>query len=587
MKDLTAKDLEKIFSKKQLSSYNRKLKTEYYILKQKYDKAMENKDSYVEKEIERREEELLKEVKRELKLETLKARMSLDMLYRTQKKKEKVEREKNELEIKVATLEAQLEELKQQYEKAISEKDETYLKEISSLKKEIEKQNVILNRNGTNSSIPTSQTPINQKKVIPNSRKKTEKTKGGQIGHKKNKLEKFEENEITEKVYEKLEECPYCHKNHLKETGNVQYKDELDYRIITLKIRHCFVEQECTDCGKRFRKEIPCHLKEENQYGPNIQSTVLGLMNIGNVPINKVKRIISGLSMGEIDLSEGYISKLQRRASKNLETFIEDLYNHIIMLKEVYWDDTVIMVNTKRSCMRFYGNETYALYKAHEKKNMKGLDQDNILNCLTKEQYVVHDHNKVNYNPKYDFMNVECNAHLTRNLEKVTVNIPERTWAKLLKDHIEKYEDARKEYMEAGKEGFSEEEIDEYFIKLNEYVLLGYEENEKNSAPYYSSTEKALLDRIVEYRDNYTYWVLDFGIATTNNLSERALRGIKTKMKVSGQFQNITSAEYYAAIRSYIETCHRNGINEIEALQRLITENPYTIEEILEQKKIS
>ena len=80
MKDLTAKDLEKIFSKKQLSSYNRKLKTEYYILKQKYDKAMENKDSYVEKEIERREEELLKEVKRELKLETLKARMSLDML---------------------------------------------------------------------------------------------------------------------------------------------------------------------------------------------------------------------------------------------------------------------------------------------------------------------------------------------------------------------------------------------------------------------------------------------------------------------------------------------------------------------------
>ena len=194
MKDLTAKDLEKIFSKKQLSSYNRKLKTEYYILKQKYDKAMENKDSYVEKEIERREEELLKEVKRELKLETLKARMSLDMLYRTQKKKEKVEREKNELEIKVATLEAQLEEMKEQYEKAISEKDETYLKEISSLKKEIEKQNVILNRNGTNSSIPTSQTPINQKKVIPNSRKKTDKTKGGQIGHKKNKLEKFEEN---------------------------------------------------------------------------------------------------------------------------------------------------------------------------------------------------------------------------------------------------------------------------------------------------------------------------------------------------------------------------------------------------------
>ena len=94
-----------------------------------------------------------------------------------------------------------------------------------------------------------------------------------------------------------------------------------------------------------------------------------------------------------------------------------------------------------------------------------------------------------------------------------------------------------------------------------------------------------LLDRIVEYRDNYTYWVVDFGIPLTNNISERALRGVKTKMKVSGQFQNLSSAEYYANIRSYIETCHRNGINELEALQRLASGNPFTLSEILNNQK--
>lgn len=52
-------------------------------------------------------------------------------------------------------------------------------------------------------------------------------------------------------------------------------------------------------------------------------------------------------------------------------------------------------------------------------------------------------------------------------------------------------------------------------------------------------------------------------------------------MKISGQFQNITNAEYYALIRSYIETCHRNGVNELEALERLIDDNPYSLEEIL------
>ena len=72
------------------------------------------------------------------------------------------------------------------------------------------------------------------------------------------------------------------------------------------------------------------------------------------------------------------------------------------------------------------------------------------------------------------------------------------------------------------------------------------------------------------------------GSGKTAVLSERALRGIKSKMKVSGQFQNVTNAEYYAAIRSYIETCYRNGINGHEALIRLMNDNPYTLEEIIE-----
>jgi hypothetical protein len=42
---------------------------------------------------------------------------------------------------------------------------------------------------GTNAGIPTSQTPINKKKIIPNTRTKTDKKIGGQPGHKKHKLE--------------------------------------------------------------------------------------------------------------------------------------------------------------------------------------------------------------------------------------------------------------------------------------------------------------------------------------------------------------------------------------------------------------
>ena len=52
-------------------------------------------------------------------------------------------------------------------------------------------------------------------------------------------------------------------------------------------------------------------------------------------------------------------------------------------------------------------------------------------------------------------------------------------------------------------------------------------------------------------------------------------------MKISGQFYSEQTANNYAVIKSYIETCRRNGINEMQALQRLADGNPYTVQEIL------
>lgn len=59
------------------------------------------------------------------------------------------------------------------------------------------------------------------------------------------------------------------------------------------------------------------------------------------------------------------------------------------------------------------------------------------------------------------------------------------------------------------------------------------------------------------------------------------MRFVKTKDKVSGQFQSIEYASYFAAIRTYLETCARNGVNEFTALLRLTQGQPYTISELI------
>lgn len=99
-------------------------------------------------------------------------------------------------------------------------------------------------------------------------------------------------------------------------------------------------------------------MKEDNQYGKQVQSVALALMNEGMVSMNRTKSIISGLTHNEINLSEGYISKLQK----------------IISLPVLHWDDTVIMISTNRVSLRFYGNYRIAYYSSHMHKDKKGFD---------------------------------------------------------------------------------------------------------------------------------------------------------------------------------------------------------------------
>ena len=469
--------------------------------------------------------------------------------------------------------------------KQTREENKELKKENERLQKEIERLKAKGNNDGTTSGIPTSQTPIGKKKVIPNFAKNTGEKIGRKEGHKKDKLEKVSEEKINNHVEHKMEECPDCHKKDLKPTGKVIKKQVKDYQIIVNYTEHEYIEYQCECCGKIFHEPIPNHLKEECQYGSNVKSIALTLGNVGNVAFNKIRRILSGLSMGEIEPCEGYLVKLQKTASKGLESFIQELHDAIIQSEIVYWDDTVIQINKHQSCMRYYGNEDICLFKAHEKKNKEGLDNDKILSLLNKYTVVEHDHNKVNYNPEYEFINAECCQHLLRDLKKVEVNIPERTWCKKMIELFQKYDHQRKELIKTGIDTFTEDEINEFILQIDHLLLQGLEENEQDPKPYYANKEMTLIWRIMEYRDNYIYWILDFSIPFTNNLSERNLRGIKSKMKIAGQFQNIERARDYANIRSYIETCRLYGKNEYDSLARLVEGNPYTFAELITAKK--
>lgn len=120
----------------------------------------------------------------------------------------------------------------------------------------------------------------------------------------------------------------------------------------------------------------------------------------------------------------------------------------------------------------------------------------------------------------------------------------------------------------------------EFFDAFNKIMLDAMEENKTDYNKYYGKDEHTLILRILKYKDNYLSCIVNFRIPFYNNLSERSLRGTKSKMKISGQFQSVETAKHYVVIKSYIETCYRNGISELDDLLKLCEENPYTLNEI-------
>ena len=58
-------------------------------------------------------------------------------------------------------------------------------------------------------------------------------------------------------------------------------------------------------------------------------------------------------------------------------------------------------------------------------------------------------------------------------------------------------------------------------------------------------------------------------VTPDNNGSERAIRNVKVKSKVSGQFKSGTGAKAFAVLRSVADTAHKNSQNPLQAFSAI------------------
>lgn len=78
---------------------------------------------------------------------------------------------------------------------------------------------------------------------------------------------------------------------------------------------------------------------------------------------------------------------------------------------------------------------------------------------------------------------------------------------------------------------------------------------------------RKLACRLDAKRDQILLFMSDFRVPFDNNQSERGLRMLKVKQKISGCFRTEKGAEGFCRLRSYVSTMKKQGLGVMETIR--------------------
>src|SRR5205823_14720702 len=85
----------------------------------------------------------------------------------------------------------------------------------------------------------------------------------------------------------------------------------------------------------------------------------------------------------------------------------------------------------------------------------------------------------------------------------------------------------------------------------------------------------ALARRLIDRQPDYLRFTIDWRVPADNNGSERDIRMIKLRQKVSGCLRTLTGAQQFCAIRSYLSTAAKHGKRLLDPLVMLAEGRPW------------
>ncbi len=451
--------------------------------------------------------------------------------------------------------------------------------ELLSIIKELSKQNIILTlqvkeltqnveelikklehyehpKNSSNSSIPPSKDE-NRPKRNQSLREKSGRKPGGQEGHTGTTLTMAEVPDKIEKIIPAY--CNCCGKD-LRTTEAIL---DSKRQVVELPpVKPIYVEYQsyvrACSCGHQQKGDYPPHITNHIQYGASVEALVGYFSVYQYLPFKRMTELFSDVF--HLPISQGSIGNLLQRLGDKSQVVYEVIQNNITKSRSVGGDETGLKVNGDKFWAWIWQNSmlTFIAVSVNRgKQTVQKLFPKGFINAiLNSDRWKTH----ITTHARGHQL---CFAHLLRDLNYL-IELESTGWAINVKILFKKALELKRMNSQYDRGSLVAMEIETEMDKL-----LSEQLNQEK-------TPKTVIfhNSMSDYRNYLFPFLYDKEIPPDNNGSERGIRNIKVKMKISGQFK--TGHDTFAKLRSVIDTCIKRNLPVLHAMQQIAKFNPAT-----------
>jgi hypothetical protein len=429
------------------------------------------------------------------------------------------------------------------------------LSEIKSLKDELKslREEIHLLKNGKNSkNSHTSPSHDIGRSTTKSLRVKGANKTGGQIGHEGKTLLM---SSIPDKIidYMEINYCSQCANNLDKSSLEfISKRQEIILPpIVPQYVEHRCYKKICNRCGHQNQSEFPPHLTSSVQYGKCVEGLIAYMHTYQFLSVNRMANFMHNVF--QMPISEGTIDNMLTRFAEKITPIYNTIQKRIEQSGVIGSDETGSKINAKKGWFHVWQTSKLTFLVASMSRGFCTVEKyfndgfplaTLVSDCWAGQLKTIAKQHQL------------CIAHLLRELNNF-IDALNDDWSKELKCLLEQAIVIKKESQTSGLI-IHEGKIKDIKQKLD--TLLCVPETPKHKKI------NAFLKRLCKHQSSILVFLENDDVPFDNNASERAVRNIKVKTKISGCFRTFNGAERFAKIRSVIDTTIKNSQNVFEAL---------------------